>query len=77
MLGHKARTGVIVMARDNNDEFPDDGAIRSIVSKIKIPKGSKKASNAGAVKNIKATMGRKNIKTKKKAASKFTRKFKG
>jgi hypothetical protein len=65
------------MARNNNDEFPDDAAIKKIVSGIKVPKGSKKASNAGAVKNIKTVLGRKNIKTKKKAASKFTRKFKG
>jgi hypothetical protein len=42
-----------------------------------VPKGSKKASNAGADKNIKTVMGRSKIKTKKKAASPFKRKFKG
>jgi hypothetical protein len=66
------------LARDDDSPFPDDDAVKKVVvKKITAPKGSKKASNTGAVQKTKTRMGRKNIKTKKKASAPFKRKFKG
>ena len=68
------------MARDNDDEFPDDEAIQRIVTRkssgIKIPKPAG-VSRGSVVKKAKTKMGRSKIKTKKKASAPFKRKFKG
>ena len=64
------------MARNNGDEFPDDEVVKKIVTKsIKIPKGAK--GNTKVELKTKTRMGRKNIKTKKKASAPFKRRFKG
>ena len=68
----------------NDAGYPDDQAVAIAMSKAgkgfkRTHKSKIRAFNAkkgGAVKKIKTVMGRRNIKTKKKATSKFTRKAK-
>lgn len=77
LVKHAHLEGAKSMAKDNDDEFPDDEAVKRIVTRgIKTPKGAGIKGNK-AVQKTKTRMGRKNIKTKKKASAPFKRKFKG
>jgi hypothetical protein len=74
------------VVRENIEElddagYPNDQAVAIALHKAGISKTLRpkafKASSKGTVKNIKTVLGRKNIKTKKKATAKFSKRFKG